>query len=55
MNREFTTISNVTRSASVLAAILSTVLIVSAIAVLAEHYSADFQLAQRQPAVIAQR
>jgi len=55
MNREFTTTSNLARSASVLAAIVSTVLIVSAIAVLAEHYSADSQLVQRQAAVLAQR
>lgn len=55
MNREFMPTSNLARSASVLAAVVSTVLIVSGIAVLAEHYSADSQLAQSQPAVIAQR
>jgi len=54
MNRELTT-SNLARSASVLAAIVSTVLIVSGIAVLAERYSADSPLVQRQPAVMAQR
>ena len=55
MNREFTTTSNLARSASVLAAVVSTVLIISGIAVLAEHYSADSQLAQNSPAVMAQR
>ena len=55
MNREFTTTSKLARSASVLAAIVSTVLMVSGIAVLAEHYSAGSPLAQNQPAVIAQR
>lgn len=55
MNREFTTTSKLARSISVLAAIVSTVAIVSGVAGLAEHYSADSQLAQRQPAVMAQR
>jgi hypothetical protein len=55
MNREFTTTSKLAQSASGLAAIVSTVLMITGIAVLAEHYSADSSLAQEQPTVIAQR
>jgi hypothetical protein len=45
MNREFTSTSTLVRSLFAVAAIVSTVLIVSGIGGLAEHYSAGTQLA----------
>jgi hypothetical protein len=50
MNREFTTTSKLARSLSVFAAIVSTVLIVSGIAGLAEHYKGEAQLAGQDAA-----
>jgi hypothetical protein len=55
MNREFTTTSKLARSVLAVAAVVSTALIVSGIGGLAEHYSADMQLAQAQPVVTARR
>jgi hypothetical protein len=45
MNREFTSTSTLARSVFALAAIVSTILIVSGISGLAEHYSAGTQVA----------
>ncbi len=51
MNREFAATSKLTRTVSLVSAIVSTVLIVSGIGGLAAHYSSDIQVAAKEAAV----
>lgn len=55
MNREFKPTSNLLRTLLATAALLASTLVVGSTVSLAEHYSAESQLANAQRAVIAQR
>lgn len=55
MNHNFTPTSTWLRSIFAAAAVVATVVIVSAIGALAEHYEAESQLARAQAVTVAQR
>ena len=55
MNREFKSTSNALRAAFATASLLVSLMVVGSMAILADHYHAEAQLASSQRAVVAQR